>query len=257
MLAGAGDHRPDAAARRRGRRRARLAAVRRDAGARDGAPAARCSPAPPAATSTRTTVNEARVHAPRPVPHPVAGRSFDNHGVDGAVGGIGRAGRRLVRPAAPRRRPASSAPTPCPCSPASSSSSRAVLVGVISDDDFPWLTAIGVVPLRRRGGRRGCCRQAQRRRWPSRSRWASRCVTLAADRRGGAAVRRALARSSSSSPSRTRGSRSSGCSYALGVDGIALVLIAHVGGPRAGRASSPRWHDVPTRSTAGARTTSR
>ena len=89
-------------------------------------------------------------------------------------------------------------------------------------NDFPWLTVLIVVPLRRRAGRR--VPAAPRPRCPSRSALAVRrrspwssASSIAAPvrhRRRHAARRR-----------RTPGSRPFGVHYALGVDGLGLLMI--------------------------------
>ena len=91
--------------------------------------------------------------------------------------------------------------------------------------DFPWLTALGAGPARRRGRRRGRCPRG-RDLLAKQVALAFSLVAARPDRRRSALQFDADGAARSSSPSRTRGSRQFGVSYALGVDGIALVLIA-------------------------------
>ena len=163
----------------------------------------------------------------------------DNRGIDGAVTAWPPRRRRLAAGCAGCR-PASCAPTRCPCSRGARPRRSAPWLLVRSDDvsDFPLLTVLGaraaasarsssaLLPREPRPlAKQLALVFSLRRRSCSASPWRWRF-----ERRR---------RRASSSPSPTRGSRPSGCSFALGVDGIALVLLAADRGAGAAGASWP------------------
>ena len=132
-----------------------------------------------------------RVHAARPVPHPLAGRGSTTAVVDGAVNGTAATIGGLVRPRRVACRPASPGPTRCPCSAEPLVVAVALVAGeAVSHDDSPGSSPSSLVPLVGAAASSCCCPRPTRSCAKQLALGVSLVDASALTARHGAAVRR-------------------------------------------------------------------